>query len=135
MIVKISQAFSQVQNGEKIGIIKKYIEGAKITMFKSKGNQKTTNRWGIMKLEIICKQCANCHFEFKDGFECAVDNDGIIWIKQNNEQFFDRPCMRYCFTEIKIRNKDIAKFILEKSCEIQDNKIITKRARGYLQEA
>jgi len=40
--------------------------------------------------------------------------------------------MKYCFTEIKIRNEEIAKFILQKSCEIQDDEIITKRAKGYL---
>jgi len=31
--------------------------------------------------EIICKQYTNYHFKFKDGFECAIDENGIIWIK------------------------------------------------------
>jgi len=81
--------------------------------------------------EIICKQYTNCHFKFKDGFECAIDGDGIIWIKQKTDKYFDRPCMKYCFTEIKMRDENIAKIVLEKSCEIQDNETITKRAENY----
>lgn len=82
--------------------------------------------------EIICKMDANWHFKFGDGFECAIDPDGIIWIKHKNEKYFDRPCMKYCFDSIKQRSQDVAKFVLKKSCEIQDNEIITGRAIGYL---
>ena len=83
-------------------------------------------------VEIICQKITFYHFKFKDGFECAIDEDGIIWIKQKSDKYFDRPCMKYCFTEIKIRDENIAKYVLKTSCEIQDNEIITKRAEGYL---
>jgi len=81
--------------------------------------------------EIICQQFATNHFEFEDGFECAIDSDGIIWIKHNYDNYFSRPCMRYCYTEIKMRDENIAKSILEQSCEIQNDEIITERAKNY----
>jgi hypothetical protein len=74
------------------------------------------------------------HYKLKDKFECTIDYDGIIWIKQGNEEYFDRPCMRYCYTEIQMRDPKIADFILNKSCEIQDNEAITERAKLYKKE-
>jgi len=71
------------------------------------------------------------YFKLKDNFQCAIDHDGIIWIKQKNEKYFDRPCMRYCYTEIRMRDQKIADFILDKSCDIQNDELITERAKLY----
>jgi len=71
------------------------------------------------------------HHEFEDKFECALDINGIIWIKYPDEKEFDRPCMKCCYEVIKTRSIPVAKYILSKSCEIQNDDIITKRASGY----
>ena len=84
--------------------------------------------------EIVIKISVLHHFILKDKFECAIDYDGMIWIKQKNKKYFDKPCMRYCYTEIKQRDPIIADFILNKSCEYQDNKAVTKRAQLYKKE-
>ena len=84
-----------------------------------------TNKKNIaVNLSIIC------HYAFDDGFECALDHDGIIWIKYKNEKF-QRPCMKLCFDTIKQRNIFVANYILKESCQIQDNDAITERAENY----
>jgi len=71
------------------------------------------------------------HYVFPDYFECALDKEGIIYIKNKGDKEFRRFCMRFCYTEIKLRNPRIAKYVLNKSCEIQNSDAITKRAEGY----
>ena len=81
-----------------------------------------------MKLKEILDPVA--HYKFDDGFECILDYCGIIYIKYPNEEF-ERPCMKCCYDVIKARNISIAKFMLAKACEIQNNLEVTKRAGMY----
>ena len=85
-------------------------------------------------MQIATKKEVVHHFKLKDKFECAMDYDGIIWIKTKSDKYFDRPCMRYCYTEIKIRDPKIADFILDESCKYQDDEAITQRAKLYNKE-
>lgn len=68
--------------------------------------------------------------KFADGFECALDINGIIWIKYPNEEF-ERPCMKLCYDVIKTKSIPIAKYILAKSCEMQNDECIWERANKY----
>jgi len=68
--------------------------------------------------------------KFSDGFECAIDLTGIIWIKYADGNF-ERPCMKCCYDVIKTRSLVIAKYVLAKSCEIQNSKEISDRALLY----
>jgi len=71
------------------------------------------------------------NYVFPDYFECALDKEGIIYIKHKEDTDFQRFCMKLCYDLIKLRNPRIAKYVLNKSCEIQNDDAITKRAEGY----
>ena len=85
---------------------------------------KTNLKTIAVDLDVIC------HYRFDDGFECALDHGGIIWIKHKNEKF-QRPCMKLCFDTIKQRNIFVANYILNQSCLMQDDNAITERAEEY----
>lgn len=71
------------------------------------------------------------HHKFSDNFECALDVNGIIWIKHSDDKDFERPCMKLCYELIKLRSISVAKYILSKSCELQNDECIWSRAAGY----
>jgi hypothetical protein len=58
------------------------------------------------------------HHTFEDGFECAVDVNGIIWFKYPG-QAFQRPCAKLCYDMIKKRDPDLAEEMLGRSTSIQ----------------
>ena len=66
--------------------------------------------------------------DFEDGFSVCVDEDGIIWYRHSPNEEFDRPCMKLCYDVTKLKDKDVAKYILALSCSIQDNDAVTLRA-------
>lgn len=67
---------------------------------------------------------------FCNGFSCAVDKDGIIWIHHIGTEW-ERPCMKACYEDIKANGLDIAKNVLALSCEIQGDSAVTERASKY----
>jgi len=69
--------------------------------------------------------------EFEHGFACCVDKDGIIWFRNSKNSKFWRPCMRFCYFEIKAKCPIIAKYVLSLACEIQDDISINARALLY----
>ena len=71
------------------------------------------------------------HHKFDNGFECAVDKDGIIWYKRSPNAQFESPCMKACYYTIEYQNHRVAKYVLSLACEIQDDECITARASGY----
>jgi len=78
-------------------------------------------------------ECIVYNHKFKNGFECSVDRDGIIWYKTSTNAKFDRPCMKDCYHQIQYHDPVIAEYVLSLACEIQDNKEVTERASKYKQ--
>jgi len=84
-------------------------------------------------METFKEEWVTDYHVFENGFECCLDIDGIIWIKEGNENVteWERPCMKLCYDLIMIQDKVIGKGILAKACEIQNCEGITERATRY----
>ena len=69
---------------------------------------------------------------YGDGYEFAIDGDGIMWIKLGEDAEWERPCLKDCYTQLKLKDKEMAVDFLSLVCLLQDDVATYRKAMGYL---